>query len=70
MSERLSIDEQMCATKARHHMKMYMKDKPHKWGYKLYVLCGDMGFAHKFEICSGQEKYPKFRLDGETRHWS
>jgi hypothetical protein len=28
MSERLSIDEQMCATKARHHMKMYMKDKP------------------------------------------
>ncbi|GBN05381.1 PiggyBac transposable element-derived protein 1 [Araneus ventricosus] len=65
MSERLSIDEQMCATKARHHMKMYMKVKPHKWGYKLYVLCGDMGFAHKFEIYSGQENDPKFRRDGE-----
>ncbi|GBM81934.1 Chimeric ERCC6-PGBD3 protein [Araneus ventricosus] len=65
MSERLSIDEQMRATKARHHMKIYMKDKPHKWGYKLYVLCGDMGFAHKFEIYSGQENDPKFRRDGE-----
>ncbi|XP_047002722.1 uncharacterized protein LOC124620097 [Schistocerca americana] len=30
MSERLSVDEQICATKARHHMKVYMKDKPHK----------------------------------------
>lgn len=65
MGERLSIDEQMCATKARHHMKMYMKDKPHKWGYKLFVLCGDMGFAHKFEIYSGQENDPKFRADEE-----
>ncbi|GBN35184.1 PiggyBac transposable element-derived protein 3 [Araneus ventricosus] len=65
MSERLSIDEQMCATKARHHMKMYMKDKPHKWGYKLYVLSGDIGFTHKFEIYSGQENDPKFRRDGE-----
>ena len=65
MCERLSIDEQMCATKARHHMKMYLKDKPHKWGYKLFVLCGDMGFAHKFEIYSGQENDPKFRVDEE-----
>ncbi|XP_049855224.1 piggyBac transposable element-derived protein 3-like [Schistocerca gregaria] len=65
MSERLSVDEQICTTKARHHMKVYMKDKSHKWGYKLFVLCGDMGFAHKIEIYSGQENNPKFRLDNE-----
>lgn len=65
MSERLAIDEQMCATKTRHHMKVYMKDKPHKWGYKLYVLCGDMGFAYKIEIYSGQENDPRFRKPEE-----
>ncbi|XP_049809528.1 uncharacterized protein LOC126252669 [Schistocerca nitens] len=66
MSERLSVDEQICATKARHHMKVYMKDKPHKWGYKLFVLCGVMRFAHNIEIYSGQENNPKFRLDNEA----
>ncbi|GBN01523.1 PiggyBac transposable element-derived protein 1 [Araneus ventricosus] len=65
MSERLSIDEQMCATKARHHMKMYMKDKPHKFDYKDYVLCGNMGFDHKFEIYSGQKNDIKFKCDDE-----
>ena len=42
-----------------------MKDKPHKWGYKLFVLYGDMGFVQIFEIYSGQENDPKFRVDGE-----
>ena len=31
----LSIDEQLCATKPRHHLKQYLPAKPHKWGYKL-----------------------------------
>ena len=39
-------------------MKQYMKDKPHKWGYKLFVLSGEIGFAHKVEIYSGQENDP------------
>ena len=33
-----------------------MKDKTHKFGYELFVLCEDMGFAHK----TGQENDPKF----------
>lgn len=65
MNEYLSIDEQICATKIRHHMKQYMKDKPHKWGYKFFVLCGEMGYAYKIELYSGQENDPKYRLNDE-----
>ena len=42
-----------------------MKYKPHKWGYKLFVLSSEMGFAHKVEIYSGQENEPKFCPDYE-----
>ncbi|XP_044574035.1 uncharacterized protein LOC123258225 isoform X1 [Drosophila ananassae] len=34
----LCVDEQICSTKARSHMKRYNPNKPHKWGYKIYVL--------------------------------
>lgn len=29
--------------------------KPHKWGYKLFVLAGVSGFCYKIEIHSGLE---------------
>ena len=47
-----ATDGQICATNARHHIKVYMRDMTHKFGYELFVLFGDMGFAHKI----GQEK--------------
>ncbi|XP_046684860.1 piggyBac transposable element-derived protein 2-like [Homalodisca vitripennis] len=54
MRPSLSVDEQICATKTHHNMRQYNPRKPHKWGYKLYVLCDDKGFSHQFEIYSGQ----------------
>lgn len=61
LQECLSVDEQMCATKARNYLKQYLPAKPHKWGYKLFVLCGTDGYAYHFEIYSGagQENLPK-----------
>lgn len=55
LESRLSVDEQICATKARHYLKQYLPLKPHKWGFKFFVLCGQSGFAYNFEIYSGQE---------------
>lgn len=62
MRPELSVDEQICATKTRHFMRQYNPRKPHKWGFKLYVLCDDKGFSYKFEIYSGQ---PQLRLNNE-----
>lgn len=59
MNQRLSVDEQMCSTKIGHFLKQYLPKKPHKWGFKLYVLCDLMGYAHKFEVYSGQENTEK-----------
>lgn len=57
MEQGLSVDEQMCATKMSHYMKQYLSNKPHKWGFKLFLLCSIYGFAHKFEVYAGSEKH-------------
>ncbi|CAK1594464.1 unnamed protein product [Parnassius mnemosyne] len=36
-------------------MKRYNPKKPHKWGYKIYVLSGVSGFAYKIEPETGSE---------------
>ncbi|XP_060870286.1 piggyBac transposable element-derived protein 3-like [Metopolophium dirhodum] len=58
----LSLDEQLCATKARSYLKKYMPAKPHKWGFEFFVLCDSKGFSYQFEIYSGQENDQRFRL--------
>ncbi|XP_046868914.1 piggyBac transposable element-derived protein 4-like [Drosophila willistoni] len=50
---RLCVDEQMCSTKMKHHLRQYMPNKPHKWGIKTFVLCDSFGYAYRFEVYSG-----------------
>ena len=53
LEESLVIDEQMCATKASHFLKQFMPAKPHRWGYKLFILAGVSGFPNKVEAYTG-----------------
>jgi hypothetical protein len=63
--ECICVDEQMCSTKARNYMKQYLPAKPHKWGYKLFVLCGVSGFAYNLEMYTGQKNLDVHRLSAE-----
>lgn len=51
----LSVDEQLCSTKCRHLLLQYIPMKPHKWGFKFFVVSGVSGYSYDFEIYTGQE---------------
>lgn len=61
----LSVDEQLCATKVRHYLLQYLPLKPHKWGFKFFVVSGVSGFTYDFEIYTGSENDNTKRLDTE-----
>ena len=55
LEQNLSVDEQMIPVKGRHGLKQYLPKKPHKWGYKVFVLSGVSGYTYDFEIFTGKE---------------
>lgn len=66
LEEHLSVDEQICSSKARVYFKQYMPLKPKKWGFKFFPLCGaKSGYVYNFELYTGNENNPKFRLSNE-----
>jgi hypothetical protein len=50
----LSVDEQIVPFKGKSSLKQYNPRKPHRWGYKIWVLSGVSGFAYDFEVYSGE----------------
>lgn len=42
-----------------------MPAKPHKWGYKLFVLSGVSGYIYNFEVYTGQENANENRPDSQ-----
>lgn len=67
MERDVSVDEHICATKMKTSpgLRQYNPKKPHKWGFKIYMLCGTDGFIHTAEIYSGQENKAEFRRPDE-----
>jgi hypothetical protein len=55
----LSIDESMVPYFGKHSAKMFIRMKPIRFGYKLWVLAGPDGFPYAMSIYTGRsEKQP------------
>ncbi|XP_047500267.1 piggyBac transposable element-derived protein 3-like [Penaeus chinensis] len=50
MTEYLCVDEQMVPFKGNSSMKQYIPKKPHKRGYKIFVLADDIGMVYDFML--------------------
>ena len=51
------IDEAMIPFKGCLGFKQYMRDKPVKWGIKVWVLAdATNGYVKKFEVTTGKEE--------------
>lgn len=53
--EVVSIDEAMVPFKDNHWCKVYMKDKPKPWGWKLYMLADKFGLPYAFVLYDGKK---------------
>ncbi|CAF3853099.1 unnamed protein product [Rotaria sp. Silwood1] len=61
--EKLSADEQIIPFKGRSIMKQHMPKKPHRWGYKMFILAGsDSGICYDFKFYTGKEGKPEHGL--------
>ena len=55
-TQNLAVDERVVKSKHRSGMRQYMKDKPTKWGVKLWVLAdSDNGYTVDFNVYIGKE---------------
>ncbi|KAK2718486.1 hypothetical protein QYM36_005720 [Artemia franciscana] len=52
--ERHSIDEQIIPFKGRSAIWLYLQNKPHKWGFKVFTRAGSSGSMYNIEIYQGQ----------------
>lgn len=53
--EVLSTDEYMIPYQGPHSAKQFIKNKPVRFGYKMWAMCGSDGFPYNFSIHCGKE---------------
>ena len=52
----VSIDERMVRSKARFSFRQYIKNKPTKWGFKLWCLCDSRNwYTSSFSVYRGKQ---------------
>ena len=54
MLEFLPVDEQIVPFKGASSMKQYVPKKPHKWGYKIFILADSTGVVYDFFPYTGK----------------
>ncbi|KAG1689608.1 hypothetical protein DVH05_028512 [Phytophthora capsici] len=54
----MAFDEAMLPSRSSfNRMRVYMKDKPHKWGTKLFMLCcSSSAYCIRFEVYCGKKQ--------------
>jgi len=52
----LSIDESMVPYFGRHSIKIFIRGKPIRFGYRLWCLCGPDGFPYHMKIYTGKDE--------------
>jgi len=67
-SEHIAIDEMMVPFKGKSYLKQYLKSKPKKWGFKIWVQASTNGYVHCFEMYQGASisKRSEFGPIGDT----
>ena len=60
--ELLSVDESMVPYRGLHSAKQYMRNKPVKFGYKVWMLCSARGYPYNFELYCGKDDKRKTPL--------
>lgn len=50
----ICVDEQMVPYYGHHLAKQYMKGKPVRYGYKIFMLCSSDGFCYNFIVYCGK----------------
>ena len=53
--EHLSIDEQMVPYYGHFSTKMYMRNKPVKFGMKIWFLASAQGYLFSFDVYTGKD---------------
>ena len=51
----LSVDESMVPYFGRNSLKMFIRGKPIRFGYKFWALCGSDGYLYSVKIYTGRE---------------
>ena len=55
-SQNIAVDERMVKSRNRSGIRQFMKDKPTKWGIKLWVAADSSnGYTCDFEIYTGKK---------------
>ncbi|GFO01250.1 PiggyBac transposable element-derived protein 4 [Plakobranchus ocellatus] len=68
LGQNVCIDEAMIPFKGRSRFRVYMKDKPTKWGFKLYEICeSGSGYVYSFEMYCADKRISNKPIDVTMR---